>query len=587
MKNARLIILVCLVLVSSVIIVYPWFLGTEGVIVTSVGDNSVCKDIITVGSTIREIAGKQVKNSNEFLEVTKDLKGTITLIINNNPRSCTISENSTLDVTVSGVKAEGLRLGIDIGGGLSYSYMPEKNVSEPTLQNILNVIDYRAKKYGLINTRAKIESNSIQIFTDSVEEEYVNYLVEKGVLEGKFVHKIKMVSNEGEFTFDDKTYDVIFKDNELITINDTDYTNNQYFTLYEMKFYVENVSSNMTELSMIVFDDKDLTPSESDLRTKYSRIMKQDNNYVFIINAQLLEEASKNFARVTKGQEISISPSGESFLRNPMIIAIDGIPLVDLPLRGVDAGKEVKELIIWGFRTTAEEATKDMLRLTSVIETKRLPTKLVLSEAGTFTSSSGEFFINLPLYTLLVVFVVTSFIFFLRYRKGGIMVLPLLLTTLSELLLILGTITSPWIVILIFLFGVPMALIKNEFHGWLSWLTIFLMLIMVIGVITNNWVLNVSSIIGIVVFVVLSSGLGFIIGDSVLYGEESYNQSEYKRSSRKIWYSTAVAMLVILLLFFVGGVFIGAAMTIFVGLLTSVTITKPIYYTIIGKIIKR
>jgi len=586
MKDARLIILVCLVFVSSIIIVYPRFFRTESVSVTSVGVNSACKDVITVGSSIREIAGKPIKNSNEFLEATKDLKGSITLIINNNPRSCTIPENSTLDVIVRNVRAGGLRLGIDISGGLFYLYVPEKNIPATTLQDILNVIDFRVKKYGLINTRAEIKNNSIRILTDSVEEEYVNYLVEQGTLEGKFIQTIKMVGNKGEFTFNDKTYGVILKEGGLIKINDSDYTTNQYFTLDEMNFHIENVSMNTTELSIVVFDDKDLTFPELGLGTKYSRITKQDNNYVFIINVRLSEEASKNFASATKGQEITISPTGESFLRDPIIITIDDIPIVNLPVRGIDVGEEIEELIIWGFRTTSEEATRDMLRLTSTIETKRLPTKLVLSETGPFTSSSGEFFINLPFYSLLVVFITMSILFFVRYHKGGVMVLPLLLMTLGELLLVLGSITLPWFVILIFLFGVSITLIKNEIHGWFSWLTIFLMLIMTIGVVMSNWVLNTSSIVGFILFVVISSSLGFIIGDSVLVGKETFSQNEYKRSSRKVWFSAAVVMLLVFPLFFVGDVFSEATMIIFVGLLICTTITKPIYYSIIEKIKK-
>jgi len=586
MKNVRLIILVCLVLISSIAIAYPWFFKTEGIIVTSVGVNSACKDVISVGSVIREINDKSIRNSNEFLEVTKNLKGAITLIINNNPRSCSIPENSTLDVGVRGIKTKGLKLGIDVGGGLFYLYKPEKNVSATTLQNILNVIEYRVKKYSLINTRAEIENNSIRILTDPVEEEYISYLVEQGVLEGKFIQPIKMMNNKGEFTFNDKTYEIILKDMNLIAINNSDYRTNQYLTLDEIVFHVKNVSLNTTELSMIVFNDKDLAAQESDLRTKYSRIMKQGNNYVFIINTRLSQEASKNFGKVTKGQEITISPSGESFLRDPIIITIDENPIVDLPVRGVDVGREMEELVIWGFRTTTEEATKDMLRLMSTIETKRLPSKLVLLKTGLFTSSSGEFFITLSFYMPLVTFVITTILFFVRYRKGVIVVLPLVLTILSELLIILGTITLPWFALLIFLFGVSITLIKNEIHGWLSWLTISLMLIMTIGIVMSNWVLNASSIVGVIVFVAISSSLGFIIGGGVLVGKEIFSHSEYKRSSRKIWAFTTVIMLLVFTLFFVGSVFSGAAMIIFIGLLTCVTITKPIYYSIIQKISK-
>ena len=87
-RNIRLVSLIILILLSLTLVIYPNFSRGGGVIVTSIGTNTACKDVIAVGSTITDIAGSSIRNKDDFIQTTKSLKGPITLIINDNPRSC-------------------------------------------------------------------------------------------------------------------------------------------------------------------------------------------------------------------------------------------------------------------------------------------------------------------------------------------------------------------------------------------------------------------------------------------------------------------------------------------------------------------
>jgi hypothetical protein len=582
MKNVRLIVLACLALISLISIIYPLFSPSEGVLVTSIGDNSACKDVITIGSVIKVIDDKTTLNVNEFREVTRDLGGFITLIINNNPRSCFIPENSTLDIAVRNTGPRGLRFGTDIGEGVFYTYKSKEDISTEDLQDILVIIESRIDKYKLINTDVKIVNNSIQIFTDSTEEEYINYLVERGILKAEFFHEIKIIDNVGELSFNDKTYEIITQE-ESILVNNSEYKINQYFELDGLDFQVKNITKNTTELSMVVFDEQDLSLPKTNINTRYSRITKQDNNYVFIINTELRDSASEDFEKATKGREITISPAGESFLKEPIIITIDDEPVISLPVSGINAGKKIEEFVIWGFRPSSEEAAKDMLRIISIIETKRMPVKLILTKTGLFESPSSDFFKNISLYVPLFVLLFTGSLFFIRYKKRITPVILLFVTILCELLIIIGTVNLSWLSLLVFLLGVSTSLIKAESYGWLYWLTIFLMLIMSIGASMNSWVINASFIFGILVFTMVSSCLTFIMMDKILTGKISFSQNEYKNSSQKITKNIAIVIGLAFILFFIGNAFKAFSLAIFVGSLTVITITKPIYYNMLSR----
>ena len=102
-KDFRLILLIVLIFVSLIVVIYPKFSQGTGVIVTSVEKDTPCKDVITVGSIITKITDKSINNRNDFIQFSKSLKGPITLIINDNPRSCIIPENSTLNVDVKNI----------------------------------------------------------------------------------------------------------------------------------------------------------------------------------------------------------------------------------------------------------------------------------------------------------------------------------------------------------------------------------------------------------------------------------------------------------------------------------------------------
>lgn len=588
-KNVRLISLIILIIASLTLIVYPKFSRGTGIIVTSVGADTPCKDVITVGSTITDIAGRPVSNRDDFVRVSKNIQGPITLIINNNPRSCTIPENSTLNVSVKNIGISGgIKFGIDVGGGNLFLYKIEENISLVTTEKTLEILKSRIKVYDLSNTRIEdVENGLITIIMGPEEEKYLNLLTEGGVLEGGLIQKVELKDGKGNLKFNDKTYEIVLKNDETVSVNDSGYVLNQRFVLDDIEFKVMNISGNTTTFFVNIFNEGDLTIEEETQTGGSDRIVKQDTGYVYVIPVILSEKASKNFAKVTKGQEMIIDPgSGESFLQNPLVFFIDEELIADLPISGSDAGKEIENLIVWEFKSTVEEATNDMRRFKSVLKTKRLPTNLVLVKSGIFLPTLGDFLITLPLYTVLITTVVASLIFFVRYRKRGVIVLPLLLMSFCGIVMILGVLSFQWFALLIFLLGLSIVLINGEAREWVSWLSLFLMFFWVAVIVMSKWVLDASSIIGLMATLIFSICQGGIVGDRFLTGKKIYSQAEYKHSLHQIWILTTIVTLVLTVLFFVGGSFRSFSMVTIIGVLTSTTITTPIYCNLIEKVSK-
>lgn len=585
-KNIRLLVFLILVLAALVIVILPTLTKPTGVVVSFVGDNVPCKDVITVGSTITEIAGNPVRDSTEFEQALQGLEGTVTFIINNNPRSCLVPKNLALDVKVKEIKKIGLKLSTEIGGGKVYSFKPEETLSSTLLQQLVDTLKFRANKYGLQNTKIeRTDSELIKIIMGKEEENYVELLTKNGVLEGKITKKVMLINKKGEVTIGDNSYDVVLKGKNTLLVDDSKYEVGDSIILDGLRIQIENISSNHTVFVEKIFDERDLTIVEgSRTSSGGKRIIKQGNLYVFAIPVSFSIEASENFAKATKGQEVSIDPrTGESFLKNPIVVSIDDEIIVELPAKGDDAGKNVVEFIIWGYRQGIEDATDEMVKLTTTIESKRLPVKLMLEEESIFSPEKGGVFFSLPLYTLLTISIVTSVFFFAKYHKKGVIVVPFILLVIGELVLILGSMVLEWFVIFLFLFGFVLAAIKSEVRGWYCWLTIFLTLIIIVGITMGKWILGVPSVIGLIFVMIYSTCQMLYMGLHVK--KKEFSQNVYRNLMQKNWWSLTIVTLVLFSMFFLN-FYREFTMTFLVGAMISTVFVIPIFGKIMEKINK-
>lgn len=589
-KNFGLIALIFLVLISLALITYSEFTKPVGVIVTSVDAGSPCKDIMTVGSAITGIGNKIVKNSNEFFELTKDLEGVITFIINNNPRSCNVPEGSQLNITVTDTKKGGIKLGTDMWGGVYYLFG-----SKELPQDLIDNIKQRSVRYGLSNTKIELHNNSfVKITTGHDEEGYVNLLTEQGYLEGKIIETIDFSKKTVEFMFNDEPYEMSLKDGKSVMINKSRYEVGDRFKLSGVDVAVKNISENSTTLSMKIFDGKDLTLIQSS-RLGYSRIAKQDGGYVFAVPVDLSDEASEDYKKTTKNLEVLINPTtGESYSKYPITIFIDDGEFINIPILSEDMGEKGDSLILWSYSPSIEEVTKNMVRLKTIIELEDLPQKLTLEKRGVSKSTYGEFLTTSLLFVIFIASVLTIVLFFVKFRKSGIVSLPLILTVLGGPAIILGILSTNWFVLLVFCIGTVAIFLRGMIYNWRGWVGVFLFFVLIIGMVMSKWgggwVLDVPFMMGLMAVILIGFGQNIFMGMKVLTKKESYSSSDYRNVSRKLWlFSTSFAFILIILYFvfnFIGVVFTGFIMTTSIGMWINLSLILPVYTDITKKFIK-
>jgi uncharacterized membrane protein YjjP (DUF1212 family) len=581
-NNSRLISLIGLIGLALIIILYPYAVRSNGVIVTSIGEKSACKEIISVGSKITEIAGHAINNANDLEQVLRGLTGTITLTVDNNPRSCKIPENMTLDLTITNIKKTGFKVGVDLGGGMSYVFKAEN----ASVSRVLDILKTRAKVYDLFNTKIDAtDNNLINVISGAEEENSIKLITERGILEGKIKQTVSLKEEKGKFTFGDKTYDILIKNNKTISINKTDYLAGNEFYLNGLSVKIQSISGNSTVFEIKIFDENDLTLAEDVARTSTNRrIVKQDNYYIFAINTILSKVASGNFAKATKGQESVINPStGESFLKNPLIISIDDRTITEIPITSAEAGKEKTELMIWGYRSNMEAATGDMLKLLSTINSKRLPVELTLVETKSVTNSDNSS-IKMFIYVGVALSALSFILLFAKYRKKGVIVFPLILISVGEIVLILGAMSLEWFAVLLFLFCFGLAALNGEIRGWIGWITIILFLTLSVGIAMSKWIIDKYSLYGLIAFMVFSFSQSLYMTFGLLKNG-TFAQTEYKNLVYKFWFVFGIAGLILTPLFFIG-ILKDFVMTFAIGIIVSTALTKPLYSNILEKITK-
>ena len=166
------------------------------------------------------------------------------------------------------------------------------------------------------------------------------------------------------------------------------------------------------------------------------------------------------------------------------------------------------------------------------------------------------------------------------------MILPLILTTLGELVLILGVISFSPFLILLFIVGMSLSLLKNEIVDQKIWIGIFSIFMIVLGILLTKLTVDSNSLIAFSIFTCLSMIQSTVIGDRLLKKKETHIQSEYKRLLRILWFSASLIAIVLLPLFFFFNEFRCFVSVLITGCLVSATLTKPSYWILLGKILK-
>lgn len=256
-------------------------------------------------------------------------------------------------------------------------------------------------------------------------------------------------------------------------------------------------------------------------------------------------EAAQRHAETTKN--LSLDETGQ-YLSEKLYLYVDDIEMDSLLISSGLRGQATTEIAIEGSGSgnTREEAYKnakdEMAKLQTILLTGSLPYKLEIVKLDTISPFLGEEFTKALITLGIVVFIIISFLVFIKYRKIKI-TLAVILTMFSEAFITLG-------------------------------IASFI-----------NWNLDAPSIAGII------AGMGTGINDQIIILDESktYGTGSIKdRIKRALFiiigaFFTIVAAM--LPLFWAGaGMLRGFALTTIIGVTVGILITRPAFADIVKKI---
>ena len=545
LKEIRVWILIIMVLGSlALILPNPW---ASGVAVKNVNTNSPFYGEITPGEKIASINEQKIETAEDFM-VFSNYTGMMR-VFHNGALTLKEVENGP-GFIVEDAKKSNLNFGMDLVGGTRVLLTPDypEGMNETEKQEIMNrlisTLETRMNVYGLKEIKFQqvrdVEGNYyVQVeIAGATREEIDSLLSGQGNFEA-FIPRVFDYNESleiGNSTFNiKKVGDGIEVDNNFLEINDT-------AVLDDITVELWNMTNESGVLGARVFEGDDIKHVYFDSQHSYVRNL--GNYWDFAFQILISDDGANRFAKVTEDVPVDVdSKTGERYLESPIILFLDDKEVSSLRISASLAGKAHSNPQITGGGETKEEALKEQRRLQSILESGALPIELSIVKVDMISPSLGtRFLVSAGVAGLFAVLGVIIIVF-LRYRTIKV-VFPILLTSMSEIIIILGA----------------ASLIK--------------------------WTIDMAAIAGIIAAVGTGVDHQIIITDEVsLEKKKTYSLKEkVKRAFFIIFGSAATTVAAMLPLMFVGiGVMRGFAITTVIGIFVGIFITRPAY----GKIIER
>ncbi len=520
--NWRVLLLITLLICSYLILnggLLPHWLD-EGVAIRSVTMNSSAalaglanpspQQTPLQKERILSINGITIRSTDDYYHVEQRLLSNQTVRIETNKNSYTLLTKPALESAVNlGLRVydsptTNLRKGLDIEGGTRVLLAPTEPISKDILELTAANLRERLNVYGLNDI-------IVRPAVDLAGKEFI--LVEiAGVTEGEVK---ELLAKQGKF--------------EASISNETVFLGGKKDITYVCR-----------------------TPDCSGIdSTRGCSAIAEGYVCGFFFGITLSSEASERQAQVTR-RLATVSENGNNYLSEDLVLLLDDKEVDRLRIGAELKGRASTNIQISGSgigRTQDEAITntlQNMDRLRTIIVTGSLPVKLNIVKMDTISPTLGkEFLDNIFLVGLLALGAV-SLVVILRYHQLKI-VLPMVLTLLSEIVLILGF---------------------SALSG------------------TN---LDLAAIAGIII--VIGSGVNhlIIITDGTIGGEVVNIdwKTKIKNAMSIVFGAYLVNFAGLIPLWFAGaGLLKGFALTTIVGASFGVLIARPAYASIIEKLLK-
>ena len=504
-------------------------LDPEGYRISSLGKEA--PDSLQVGLIIYEINGQ--KASSEVL----DGPYTGLVRLRTDKGDIFLRANGTLGIGAEKVEPTNLRFGLDIKGGinalikLNDSSASAAEQVRSTLENRINLFGLREAVFRTVNVNGE---NFIEIsIAGGNRQELVELLQTQGKFEGRITFSASSLSL-------DKKYNITFSGGDAV-IGNISVAPGGSFSLDGIDFVYNSRSGGRANLTAVVF-------SGSDIRTVFfdpqrSRIENIGDGYQWSFGIQISPESAGRFAKVTKNAAVL-----GSHLDASISLYLDGGLIDTLSIASSLKGRVETEISVSGVAGSMKEAASERARLQAVLRSGALPTAIEVVSTDTISPTLGSDFIkNAALAGLGAVLGVVAIVL-VRYRRLKL-VAPMLATSLSEIVIILGIATA-------------------------------------IG-----WTIDLAAIAAIIATVGTGVNSQIIIIDQALRGGGQHAETLREKFGRAFFiiFGSAGTMIAAMLplLFSPFSLLKGFAIITIIGVLTGVLIARPAFSVMVERVLKK
>jgi preprotein translocase subunit SecD len=404
-KKPRIIILV-LFLVLTLVAINPQF-DTEGVTIKAVEKNSEA-NLAGINPPPAEMAptnyekiirfnGEKISNLEEYSNLLINTPLNESIRLESDKATYTIIKNSEdLGLTIQNIPDNNIRKGLDLQGGTRVLLKPAEQITDQQRDELISVMEYRLNTYGLSDIEIRKSDDLLgnkYILVEiagATQQEVSELIASQGKFEAKIGNETIFEGGEKDITF------VCRNDGTCAGIRDC----------------VETADGG-----------------------QYCK---------FEFQIRLSIEAARRHAEITSGLDvIQDSTSGQEYLSEQLDFYLDGVQVDSLNIGADLQGAEATQIVISGpgLGTTQDEAVQESLaqmnKLQTVLLTGSFPFKLEIEKIDTISPVLGSAFINNALLVGLFAILAVVLVVFIRYRNPKIAI-PMLITSLSEVILILG-----------------------------------------------------------------------------------------------------------------------------------------------------
>ena len=354
-------------------------------------------EYLEVDATLLAINGEEFVDYDAFEDYYSELIPKMTVVITTDSSEVAYLTREGLDITVGEAGKTNLVLGLDLEGGTRVLLQPvsEDEVSDAEIDDLIKVLSNRLNVYGLsdivIRTASDWQGNQyVLVEIAGVTQDEVRDLISQ---QGKFEAYV------GEtVVFEGGNEDVLY-----VCRND-------------------GSCSGIRSCNQVSGDQW------------YCQ---------FDFSITLSQEAAEIMAGATEDLEVVYGDTGSSYLNETIDFYLDGELVDSLNIAEELKGKPTTSISISGpgygsnKMEAVEIASVNMDQLQTILITGSMPFDLEIAQLDSVAPVLGESFLKNILWVGILAMVCVALVVFIRYRAYKV-VLPMILTVISEVALILG-----------------------------------------------------------------------------------------------------------------------------------------------------